>query len=102
MIDNLVSDDPSLVVATKRLKIMISYKDQHSTDVLYHQRCYNKFTRDYKSVESDRKDKGSVQKATSVKRFLTLLKTQVINQKSCFPIWDLLIEINNTYAKNGC
>ena len=65
---------------------MISYKDHHSTDVLFHQRCYNKFTRDYKSVESNRKDKDSVEKATAEKRFLTLLKTQVINQKSCFPI----------------
>ena len=65
---------------------MISYKDHHSTDVLFHQRCYNKFTPDYKSVESNRKDKDSVEKATAEKRFLTLLKTQVINQKSCFPI----------------
>ena len=36
--DNLESDDFSLVAAAKRLKIMISAKDTHSADVLYHQR----------------------------------------------------------------
>ena len=40
MMDNLQWDDPSLVVTAKRLKIMISDKDAHSADVLYHQRCY--------------------------------------------------------------
>ena len=38
---------------TKRLKIMVSDKDAHSADALYHQCCYNKFTRDYKSAESN-------------------------------------------------
>ena len=28
-----------------------------------------------------------------------LLKTQVINQKSYFPLWDLLIEVNDMYEK---
>ena len=49
---------------------MISYKDHHSTDVLFHQRCYNKFTPDHKSVESNRKDKDSVEKATAEKRYV--------------------------------
>ena len=38
---------------TKRLKIMVSDKDAHSADALYHQCCYNKFTRDYESAESN-------------------------------------------------
>ena len=53
---------------------MISNKDEHSADVLYHQRCYNKFTRYYKPSKSNRKAKDSVEKATAEKRFLTLIK----------------------------
>ena len=30
------------------------------------------------------------------------MKTQVIDQKSCFPLQDLLIEINDMYEKYGC
>ena len=47
MMDNLESDNSSLVAAVKRLKIdkMISDKDAYSADVFYHQRCYSKFTR---------------------------------------------------------
>ena len=41
--DNLEPDDSSLGVVAKSLKIMISDKETHSADVLYHQRCYNKF-----------------------------------------------------------
>ena len=79
MMDNLESDNPSLPAAAKSLKVLMSDKDAHSADVLYHQRCCNKFTRDYKPAKSNRKAKYSVQKATDEKRFLTLLKTQVIN-----------------------
>ena len=60
--------------------------------VLYHQRYYNKFTQDYKPVESNWEEK-SVEKATAEKRFLTLLKTQLINQKYCFIIRDLGIKL---------
>ena len=101
MMDNLESDDSSLVAAAKRLKI-ISDKDAHSTDILYHKRCYSKFTRDYKPAKSNRVAKDSLEKATAEKRFLTLLKTQVINQISCFLLRDLLIEINDMYEKYGC
>ena len=90
MVDNLVLDDPSPVAAAKSIKIMISDEDAHSTDVLYRQRCYNKVTRDYKPAEINRKDKGSMKKVTPENRFLTLLKTQVINQESCFLPRDLL------------
>ena len=99
--DNLESDDSSLVVAAKRLKIMRSDKDAHSVDVLYHQRCYSKFTREYKPSKSDREAKDSAEKATAEKRFLMLIKTQVINQKSCFLLRDLLVEINDMYKKYG-
>ena len=84
MIDNLQSDDSCLVAAVKKLKIMISNKDAHSSDVLQHKRCYNKFTRDYKPAKSNRKAKDNLEKATAKKRFLTLLKTHVINKKSSF------------------
>ena len=57
---------------TKRLKIMISDKDAHSADALYHQCCYNKFTRDYKSAESNWEAKDIVKQATTEERFLTL------------------------------
>ena len=79
MVDNLELDDSSLVAAAKRLKIMISDKDAHCTDVLYHQRYYNKFTQDHKPTEINREDKGSMEKVTTEGGFLTLLKTQVIN-----------------------
>ena len=92
---NLESDDSSLVAVAKRLKIIISDKNEHSTDVLYHQRCYNKFTWNYKPAKSNREVKDSLENATPEKRFLTLLKTQFINQKSPFLLWDLLIEIND-------
>ena len=36
------------------------------------------------------------------KTFLTLLKTQVINQNYCFALWDLLTEVNDMYTKYGC
>ena len=36
------------------------------------------------------------------KTFLTLLKTQVINQNYCFARWDLLTEVNDMYTKYGC
>ena len=102
MVDNLESDDSSLVAAAKRLKIMISDKDAHSADVLYHKHCYNKFTWDYKPAKSNREAKDSLEKATAEKRFSTLLKTQVINQKPSFLLQDLLIEINDMYEKYGC
>ena len=102
MMENLESDDSSLVVAAKRSKVMISDKgDAHSADVLSHQRCYNKFPRDYKPAKSNREAKDSLEKPTAGKRFLTLLKTQVINQKSCFLLRDLLIEINDVYKCGG-
>ena len=100
--DNLESHDSSLIVAARRLKTIISDQDAHFADVLYHKRCYNKFTRDYKPAKSNREAKDSLEKATAEKRFLTLLKTQVINQKSCFLLQDLLIEINGMYEKYGC
>ena len=67
-------------------------KDTHSLDVLYHQRCYNKFTLDYKAAISNQEAKDGVEKAAAEKRFLALLKTQMINQKSCFLLRGLLIE----------
>ena len=36
------------------------------------------------------------------KTFLTVLKTQVINQSYCFALWDLLTEVNDMYTKYGC
>ena len=36
------------------------------------------------------------------KKILTLLKTQVINQKSCFLLRDLFIDIYDMYIKYGC
>ena len=60
IMDNLQSDYPSLVAAAKRLTILIPGNYAHSSDVLYHQHCYNKFTRDYKPAESNREDKDSV------------------------------------------
>ena len=36
------------------------------------------------------------------KTFLTLLKTQVINQNYCFALWALLTEVNDMYTKYGC
>ena len=89
MMDNLELDDPSLFPATKRLKIMMSDKDARSTDVLY-------------QAESNREGKGSIEKATAENRFLTIVKTQVINSKSCFLLRDLLVEINGIYEKYGC
>ena len=35
------------------------------------------------------------------KRFLTLLKTQVVSQKPCFPLRALLIGITDMYEKFG-
>ena len=58
-----------LVAAVKRLKITISDNDAYSTDVLYDQRYYKKFTRDYKPGESNREDKDSIEKATTEKGF---------------------------------
>ena len=100
--NNLELDDSSLVAAAKRLKTMISDKDAHSADGLFHQFCYNKSTRDYKSSKSNREARGSVEKSKAEKRFLTLTKTQVINQKSCFLLRYLLIEINDMYEKYDC
>ena len=60
MMDNLELDDSSLVAGAKKLKIMISDKNAHSTDVFYRQRCYNEFPRDYKPAESNREDKYSI------------------------------------------
>ena len=57
---------------------------------------------DYKPADSNREDKESVEKATAKKHFLTLLKTQVINQKSYFLLRDLLIEFNDMYEKYSC
>ena len=99
---NLEPDHSSLVAVEKRLTIIISDKDAHSVDVLYHQHCYNKFTRNYKPSKSDREGKDSFEKAAAEKRFSTLLKTQDIYQKSCFLVLDLLIEVNDMYEKYGC
>ena len=96
MMDNPETGDSSLVAAAKKLQIPISEKDAHSADGLYYQ-CCNKFTRDYKPAKRNREAKDSVDKATAEKKFLTLLKTQVINQKSCFLLQDLLISINGIY-----
>ena len=95
--DDLELDDLSLVAEAERLKIMMSDNDAHFADVLYYQRYYNKFTRNYKPTESKREDKDSVEKATAEKIFLGLLKAQVINQKYCFLLRDLLIEIDDMY-----
>ena len=97
MMDNPETDDSSLVAAAKKLQIPISEKDAHSVDGLYYQCCCNKFTRDYKPAKRNREAKDSVDKATAEKKFLTLRKTQVINQKSCFLLQDLLISINDIY-----
>ena len=59
--DNLESDDSYLVAAVKRLKIIISDKDAHSVDIPSHQRCYNKFTRDYKPAKNDWEAKDSLE-----------------------------------------
>ena len=96
------SDDSSLVTTAKLLKIMISDKDAHSTDVLYHQRCYSKFTQNYKPCKSNQEAKDSVKEATSAKEFLMFIKTQVINQKYRCLLRDLLIEINDMYEKYDC
>ena len=72
--DNLESDELPLVTEAERLKIMMSDNGAHFADVLYYQRYYNKFTRDYKPAESNRKNKDSVEKATAEKIFLVLLK----------------------------
>ena len=58
--------------------------------------------RDYKPAKSNRKAKDSLEKAMAEKKFLTLLKTQVINQKSCFLLLDLFIDIYDMYIKYGC
>ena len=97
MMDNPETDDSSLVAAAKKLQIPISEKDAHFADGLYYQRCCKKFTRDYKPTKRNQEAKDSVDKTAAKKRFLTLLKTQVINQKSCFLLQDLLISINDIY-----
>ena len=102
MMDDLELDDLSLVAEAERLKIMMSDNDAHFADVLYYRRYYNKFTRNYKPTESKREDKDSVEKATAEKIFLGLLKAQVINQKYCFLLRDLLIEIDDMYYQYGC
>ena len=81
---------------------MISDKDAHSAGGLFHQLWYNKSTRGYKSSKSNREARGIVEKAMAEKRFSMLIKTQVINQKSCFLLRDLLIEINDMYEKYDC
>ena len=58
--------------------------------------------RDYKPAKSNRKAKDSLEKAMAEKKILTLLKTQVINQKSCFLLRDLFIDIYDMYIKYGC
>ena len=78
MMDNLESNDSSLVAAAKRLKI-ISYKYAHAADVLYRQRCY-KFTRDYKSAMSNREAKGSVIKTTLGTWRIITLSYRVLNK----------------------
>ena len=60
------------------------------------------FTLDYKPAGSNWEDKDSAEKATAKKKFSTLLKTQVINQKFCFLLQYLLIEINDMYGTYGC
>ena len=99
---NLEFDDPSLVAVAKRLEIMTSDKDGHSANVLCHQGDFNKFTCNYKQDKSNWEAKDSVEKATDEKRFLIFLKTQVINQKSFFPLWVLLIEVNDMNEKYDC
>ena len=81
---------------------MKSDKDAYFADLLYHQRCYNMFTRDYNPAKSNREAKHRVGKARAEKRLLTLLRTQMTNQKSCFLLQDLLIEINDIYDIYGC
>ena len=65
---NLESDNSSLVALVTWLKNMILDKDSHFADVLYHQRCYKKFTEDFKPAESYREDKDKVEKATNEKK----------------------------------
>ena len=81
---------------------MTSDKDGHSANVLCHQGDFNKFTCNYKQDKSNWEAKDSVEKATDEKRFLIFLKTQVINQKSFFPLWVLLIEVNDMNEKYDC
>ena len=81
---------------------MISDNDAHSVGVLFRQRCYKNFTWDQKPARSNREAKDSVEKVTAEKRISMLLKTQVIDQKSCFILRDLLIEINDIDEKYGC
>ena len=82
MMDNLESNDSSLVAA-KWLKI-ISYKYAHAADVLYRQRCYNKFTRDYESAMSNREAKGSVIKTTVGTWRTITLSYRVLNKNFFF------------------
>ena len=87
--NNLESDESSLVTAAKRLKIMVSDKVAHSANVLYHQAVVISSLDIANQVRVIGKTK-TAQKAKAEKMFLMLLKTQVINQKSCFLLRDQL------------
>ena len=44
------SNDPWFAAAAKRLKVITVNQDTFSADVVYHQKCYNKFTEEYEKV----------------------------------------------------
>ena len=100
ILDVAAALDPPLVM---RLKITISDNDAHSTDVLYSQRCYNKFTQDCKPAESNQEDKGSIEKATAEKNVCNTTKNTSDKLKilSYFLLRNLLIEVNDMCEKYG-
>ena len=53
---------------------MILDKDSNLADVLYHQRCYKKFTEDFKPAESYREDKDKLEKAMTEKKVFNATK----------------------------
>ena len=98
---NLKCEDLELVAAANRLKVFTSITDAHATDLQYHQRCYNRFLRGYEPKNRD-KDEQDIVRAVVERKFFELLRCQVIYQKSCFLLKDLMLEINEMYEKYDC
>ena len=95
------SNDPWFAAAAKRLKVITVNQDTFSTDVVYHQKCYNnKLTEEYERVAKKKPEKNDEQIGAE-RKFLSLFKSKVINQTFCYLLRELVVELNNLYEYFG-
>ena len=90
------SNDPWFAAAAKRLKVITVNQDTFSADVVYHQKCYNKFTEEYEKI-AKKKPEINDEQVGAERKFLSPFKSKVINQKCCYLLRELVVELNNLY-----